>query len=144
MAPTDSPQGVSPEAAAPAAERRVLPPVLTPREPPPLPPPEELGDLGGMTWEALKELCRKYELKVSGTKAQLVARLRQEPEPAGRPPKVRRCCRAARASVWRAVSVLRRALRRRPIRNCQARLPATPLCRATLADAPRLALAAAA
>ena len=93
MAPTGSPpQGASPDggaAAQPSAAPRFPLPNLTPRPPPPLPPADELGNLAAMSCETLKEMCREYELKVSGTKPQLIARLRQEPEPAGKAPKVR-------------------------------------------------------
>ena len=94
MAPTGSPpQGASPDGGAAAqpsaAPRFPLPNLYMPRPPPPLPPADELGNLAAMSCETLKEMCREYELKVTGTKAQLIARLRQEPEPAGKAPKVR-------------------------------------------------------
>jgi hypothetical protein len=64
-------------------------PVLTPRLPPPLPPKSEMGDLTQSSLAELKEICRVYERPVSGTKAQLIARLYGEPVPPGRAPEVR-------------------------------------------------------
>jgi hypothetical protein len=96
-------------------------PNLTPRPPPPLPSKEDLGDLSKQSLAVLQELCRDYELPVSGRKAQLVARLYGEAEPPGKAAEVRgradACCACAAAAP--------RALRlRQRLRHvvCSARL----------------------
>jgi hypothetical protein len=94
----------------PKAAARVLPlPQLLPRPPPPLPSKEELGDLSKHSLAVLQEMCRDYELPVSGRKAQLVARLYGEAEPPGKAPEVRgradiclACAAAAARDVQRA------------------------------------------
>ena len=42
------------------------------------PVPEPIADLGKMTVADLKELCKERKLAVSGTKGQLIARLKGE------------------------------------------------------------------